>query len=277
MAVVTFAQLGSYGRLGNQMFQHACLVGLASRHGLTVAHPNHQFRLREVFDIPTPLLSELHLTERMLRVEEPKFSYNDSLIPLTPNTNYNLAGYFQTDKYWKHESDTIRKHFIFRDQSIEKTAKQCIASLRKTKPVVAIGVRRTDYLAAAAFHGLSLDYYTNALDHIKKTVGSAIFLVVSDDPAWCKEFFSRYSEYGEFHIVAEHFQHPTPDLVELSVLQNVDHVIAANSSFHWWGAWLNKNQGKMVIIPERWFAECGPRDYQDIACEGWIKCESKPY
>lgn len=274
MPFITMSNLGANGRLGNQMFQYAALLGMGYRHGYTVVHPPQDTRLSQVFTISSPRITafESNSVAKFTTIHEPKFSYSHSLIN-DHTGNVDLRGYFQTDKYWIELSDTIHSEFSFRDKSIDDTARSCIDDLKTSLPVVSIGVRRTDYLKFPNHHGLNLSYYDRAIETMHRKIGSATYIVVSDDPSWCRDFFAtKYAEYGTFHIAADHFIHQTPDLVELSIMKHSDHNIGANSSFHWWGTWLNKTTNKTVIFPFVWFGHAGPQDYQDIYCDGWIKC-----
>jgi len=108
-----------------------------------------------------------------------------------------------------------------------------------------------------------MDYYRNAISYMKNK-GVNIFYIFSDDIEWCKGHFSYIDEiiYVEGNINIK-------DLALMSICKNN---IIANSSFSWWGAWLNKNDDKIVIAPSTWF---GPSKKgfitEDLYCEDWIK------
>jgi hypothetical protein len=97
---------------------------------------------------------------------------------------------------------------------------------------------------------------------MKKLDSEAIFIVFSDDVEWCKKEFA-----GENYIVNE-IGNPYAEMCAMSLC---DHNIMANSSFSWWGSWLNRNPNKKVIAPSRWFGSAMNKNTDDIYCQDWIK------
>jgi hypothetical protein len=100
---------------------------------------------------------------------------------------------------------------------------------------------------------------------IKKMPKDSVFLIFSDDIQWCKENFPDMPE--KFRFIEGN-----KDYEDLYIMSHCKNNIIANSSFSWWGAWLNSNLEKTIIAPATWF---GPtlqnNDTTDLYCEGWIK------
>ncbi|MCH7643659.1 MAG: alpha-1,2-fucosyltransferase [Myxococcales bacterium] len=178
-----------------------------------------------------------------------------------------LEGYWQSERYFADSTDRVRKEFSFRKpplgQSAEIIAKMasCIA--------VSLHVRRGDYLtdpAANATHGVcSLDYYRTAIDYISERVSTPVFFLFSDEPEWVRENL----EFRGSATVIDH-NGPEAGYEDLRLMSQCAHHIIANSSFSWWGAWLNPNRNKIVVAPEKWFAD-GLRDTSDLLPANWVK------
>ena len=113
-------------------------------------------------------------------------------------------------------------------------------------------------------HGIiPVEYYLKAVDLIKAKTSEIKLLIFSDDIEWAKKHFKfPNTEFVSGDISETHFE----DLYLMSVCK---HNIIANSSFSWWGAWLNENPDKIVIAPKNWFNK-GPKDTYDLYPEGWI-------
>lgn len=251
--MISMNNLGSNGRLGNQMFQYAILKGLSAKYGYEFCIPpsaesnpyyDHVlftlFKMEEVnvgyTDYPT--------------YQEQGFRFDENLFNnCTDNTNLN--GYFQSYKYFQHINDEIVDNFSFKhNYDID------------TEYDVAIHVRRTDYVGKTEYHGLcSEEYYREALSYFNP---SGRFVVMSDDIEWCmrQDMFSGFD-----------FRTATSDHEDLYVMSKARNNIIANSSFSWWGAWLNKNPEKKVIAPWLWFnpGYIPIEDTMDLIPSDWIR------
>ena len=189
---------------------------------------------------------------------ERTFNYHD----INVNDNTNLHGYLQSEKYFKHCEDVIRKHF----EPSEKIKKEMKLIFDSTKDYCAVHVRRGDYVKLSATHHplQTLEYYNKAMSMIRKTNPGILFIVFSDELSWCKENLKgsdiNYSwEYGNPVHIYDFF-----------CMASFKHNIIANSSFSWWAAWLNKNPDKRVIAPLNWFGPALPENHdKDIVPEGW--------
>ncbi len=151
-----------------------------------------------------------------------------------------LKGYFQSEKYFKHNKNKILK--LFTCESVINQLKEKYKH-ELNKSTCSIHVRRGDYLNLSDHHPVqNMDYYINAINEIglDKT-----FFVLSDDISWCKDNFN----FLENVIYCENNE----DYEDLYLMSLCSHNIIANSSFSWWGAWLNRNKNKKVIAPKKWF------------------------
>jgi len=167
-----------------------------------------------------------------------------------------IRGYFQSHKYFSKFRDKILK-----DLNIQSLKSQVRKKYGDFSDFVSIHVRRGDYLELSAYHhNLEIDYYKKA---VKCFSEDTKFLIFSNDLEWCKENFN-FLKSAKFSQVEEDWE----DIVLMSTCR--DNIIA-NSSFSWWGAWLNENNDKKVIAPKKWF---GPlyshKSTEDLFPETWI-------
>jgi hypothetical protein len=132
---------------------------------------------------------------------------------------------------------------------------------------VAVHVRRGDYVsneAASKTHGLTgVDYYRAAVEQISKKVVRPNLYVFSDDPNWCKDNLA-------FKQATTYVAHNSDGAEDLRLMRLCRHNIIANSSFSWWGAWLNENPAKQVIAPQTWFAD-SIHNTKDLIPSTWQK------
>lgn len=258
---VTFNKIGKYGRLGNQMFQYATLIGVSDRLNLVPAinyscKSDNSFlnlELDEIFNI-TARHSEGIVPTHVYY--EKDFSYNPDVFNISPDTD--LFGYFQSEKYFNHCQPKIRKEFTFKNEpKLNKKFEQF-----KHQTTVSLHVRRTDYLKLPDVYPFSLQYYLDALEYIETKIGKFTCLVFSDDIQWCKDNLKHKNIT---------FVYQEGDKEEdLYFMSQTTHSIIANSSFSWWGAWLKPSPNKIIVAPKNWFGANGPKNWQDIYCDGWI-------
>lgn len=281
------------GGLGNQMFQYAFAEALRS-YGREVACslgfyrkcPNAmRFCLEQVF--PNIELNEIDddtfnsidnkwiqikqnktdldkflvdYENRFFWVEEIKYrSRFDENIFRTKNCVF--VGYWQTEKYFKNIADEIRKIYTF--QCAEDELIQLSDQLRNN--YYSIHIRRGDYLNNKSFEGICTEeYYKKAIDYIYSKNGKAQFIFFSDDIKWIKHNFQLSGAIYCEDSLFEHYQ----DWYDMYLMSKCCGNIIANSSFSWWGAWLNENPNKIVIAPKRWH---NAYDAPDICPEEWVR------
>ena len=166
-----------------------------------------------------------------------------------------IDGFFQSEKYFKHNRQAILDMFTFNFELDKK-----YDFLKKYK-TTSIHVRRGDYINYPHHHPTqSLEYFSESIKILERE--TELFVVFSDDIDWCKE---NLKLDNIIYIENE------KDYVELYLMSICSHNIISNSSFSWWGAWLNENENKKVIGPSKWFGEAISFNSKDILPEEWIK------
>lgn len=248
------------GGIGNQMFQIAACVSLAKRLGFTAMFDPKKhflpFQGRPFSDYENNINSLILVIKNLSILNEyvsPKFNYVQ--IPnIQPFTI--IKGGFQSEKYF--DKKLINIIFSIRHE----IKKYLLEKYEDVSDKCSIHVRRGDYLKLWPHHVfVGEEYYTKALEIIRSK-GIKKFLVFSDDKEWCKQFFKG----DEFEFVEDE------DYNELYLMSLCHSNVIGNSTFSWWGAWLNQNQNKMVIAPNTWFGP-GYKDWDtsDLIPEDWIK------
>jgi hypothetical protein len=275
------------GGLGNQMFQYACGRALALRNndtlkldisGYSRQHPGDAFRTYSLshFSIEETITGESEATKaryplgsiskyaEMFRKKIMR-QFNVGFIPRimrmkTTGKNVYLDGFWQSENYFADCADDIRREFTLK-KPLDPTA-QKIAGEIAAGPSVSIHIRRGDIVNDGGKSGLfgiaTPEYYSHALvclaeklsaHHIKGIKNFRVF-VFSDDMEWTKK--NIVIPYPTTYVLGNDAKTNLPDYEEMTLMSMCDHNIIANSSFSWWGAWLNKNPEKIVIAPARW-------------------------
>jgi hypothetical protein len=282
------------GGLGNQMFQYAAARALSLSSGRTLLldtsgfskYGLHQgFELQRVFNCPAQTAQQADLVRvlgwqssdlakrllsrpamRWLRREsfviEPHYNYWSG-IDSVPQDAY-LVGYWQSERYFSAYVDAIRQDLSFKTPL--NASNEAMANIINGTCSVSLHVRRGDYVtnpAANSVHGLcSMDYYLRAVQHVAKQLAQPHFFVFSDDIEWAKN-----SLHIDFPCTFIAHNTGADSYMDMHLMSLCQHNIIANSSFSWWGAWLNANPGKCVIAPKNWFAKEMPA--QDLIPAGW--------
>jgi hypothetical protein len=283
------------GGLGNQMFQYAVgrsrMLTLGTELKLHVAdfagYGLHQgFELDRVFAAPFSLASENDVhsilgwrgcrqCRRLLKkryfsalrgtrfIVEPGFQYWPD-ISCIKDASY-LMGYWQSEKYFTDIQDAIRSDFVFKGELSGQNAElaQCITKSN----AVSLHVRRGDYASnprTNATHGLcSLDYYRTAICYLAEHIESPEFFIFSDDVPWARNNLNIPfpSTYVDHNKGKESYN-------DMRLMSLCRHHIIANSSFSWWGAWLNARTDKIVVAPRLWFAN--GTSTGDLIPDNWL-------
>jgi hypothetical protein len=187
----------------------------------------------------------------------------------TPENGHTLYtdGYFQSEKYFKHIRTLLLNEFRFPDM-----CGKC-AVLRNNIEAhpnsIGVHVRRGDYLkpGVSDYHGvLPLSYYTNAVASMERLVADAHYFVFSDDMDWCRSHLTILGKNVTF------MNTEAAEWTDLALMSSCRHQIIANSSYSWWAAWLNTDIRKVVIAPQKWYADQQFSDVtNDILPDKWIK------
>jgi hypothetical protein len=277
--MISYKKIGHFGRLGNQMFQFAATVGIANKAKLGYAFPKENTEIpnvedfkdgvrREVyFDLPKyfpnvkDTLTPIERIETLHVAQEPYFHFCPDVFTIPDQTN--LMGYFQTEKYFEHCSELIRTYFEFNEET-KKKSENSFPIFPSHVQFVSIHLRRGDYAGLQQFHPvMDADYYFGAMLNFLE--GDYCFLIFSDDIEYAKELF------GEQENIV-YIEGNDPD-VDMCMMSMCHHNVIANSSFSWWGAWLNDYPKKKVIAPKKWFGPAykGVHDTKDLYPQSWIK------
>ena len=284
------------GGLGNQMFQYAMSRSLSLERDDSLYLDVQDFKgyalhngyeLNRVFNINTKLAGSLELKKALgwrayssvrKKLYNPKLSkfrgrnfFVDTQFSSwrqlndVPNDCY-LMGNWQTESYFENFQETIRADFSFRLPPAGLNA--VLFDQISRVSAVSLHVRRGDYVtnpSSLAFHGLcSLNYYRRAINYISDRVDNPVFYIFSDDIPWARENLQlKHScHYVESNEGMESYN-------DMRLMSQCQHHIIANSSFSWWGAWLNPKADKIVIAPRIWVV--GDFDTSDIVPDTWIQ------
>ena len=288
--MITFLELGKYGRLGNQLFQYAALKSIALKNGYQCKIPNP-----EVMDWHGQkcLLSELNLEADFLIQDDIKNVTNMAIEP-SPDwffepffsipDNTSIHGYFQSTYYFKDFKEQICKELTPQQKYMDE-AQSHISSLKKDgHEVVSIHLRRGDLIDGTnneylTFYGendiydensVYGKYITNALKYFENQ--KVKFLVFTggsrtgddkDDISWAKKTFKREN----FHV-----SETNDPLKDFAMIMSCDHNIVCHlTTFGWWGAYLNPNPNKKVIAPKNYFYDKPPEYVRPgFLPEDWI-------
>lgn len=282
------------GGLGNQMFQFAAGYALAKKHGVPLrldiedfaGYRLHQgFELDRVFELKADIANEADFSRvlgwrkpdvirRLLSrprfsflsggrfLVEPQFDYW-SAIESVGNECY-LAGYWQTEKYFRSIAREISKNFRFRELLHDRNIEW--ERMIRGSTSISLHVRRGDYVSNTttnSVHGTcGLDYYRAAIEKIVSQVDLPEFFVFSDDIPWVVENL-RISQ--PVHYISNNVGKDS--YIDMRLMTLCRHNIIANSSFSWWGAWLNDADEKIIIAPKTWFA--GKPRPKDLYPDSW--------
>lgn len=197
---------------------------------------------------------------------EPKYTYNKETLDTGKDVLF--MGDWQSERYFTNIADRVRAEFTLKGMSkLAMAFKKQISDGVGGTPV-SVHIRRGDYVSnpkTASKHGaLPLSYYEAAVTELKKTVSNPVFYIFSDDIEWCKQNLS-------FLKPAVYVSDPELSFAEeITLMSLCRHHIVANSSFSWWGAWLDPRTDKTVIAPKEWFkigtdtSDMIPREWKQI-------------
>lgn len=234
------------------MWQIAVAESLAAKHGDEVLYTSPEWRYSQFFegDFTPQMVSNFAISKVW---KEPHFHYT----PIEYKPEMAIEGYFQSYKYLDEE--LIKSKF-----RIKETIRQELREKHKEllgKPNCSIHVRRGDYLTLPNHHPtITMSYIMKAVKLFPK---DTVFLVFSDDPEWCKQSFPAQGK--KFFVIEGQ-----SDIEDLALQTMCDNNIIANSSYSWWGAYLNPNPEKKVVTPLKWFGEAYSHfDIKDMHPESW--------
>jgi hypothetical protein len=285
------------GGLGNQMFQYATARRLAEKHSTILKldisgfeqYKLHRYSLHcfhiweylatynEIKDIckennlfrkvGKKILSKFNFfAYHNQNILTEKFFHFDSQILDAPN-NVLLDGYWQSEKYFADIKDILRREFVVKYQQDSLSAK--FAEQIQSAESVSLHVRRTDYVNNSLtnqIHGTcNQEYYTQAVQYIGNRTSNPHFFIFSDEPEW-----ARHNLNLDYPITIVDCNDASHNYEDLRLMSLCKHNIIANSSFSWWGAWLNQTHHRIVIAPKYWFNNSS-RNTKDLIPKSWIR------
>jgi hypothetical protein len=261
--MITHKSIGYSGRLGNQMFQYAALKVLSLKTGFEMFLPNntsikpdgcfdmtnnkwieYKLDLLDCFDLSYPILDNTLSNQ----YQEQSFEFEPFTIP----DDTSIDGYFQSYKYFEDFKQDILNDFKFKNKILNK----CQEEISKYINPISIHIRRGDYVNHPGFWNITPEYIQSALSYFSDD--EYTFLIFSDDIEWCKQIFPE----GVVFIEGNQFE-------DLCLMSLCDHNVISNSSYSWWGAYLNQNDNKKVIAPKNWFIPSKPLN--DLYPLKWIQ------
>lgn len=284
------------GGLGNQMFEYAMYLSLKE------AHPQEEIKvctrsfggyglhngleIQRIFGMELP---EASLFE-MSKVAYPFFNYNTWRVmrhwlpkrksmtrggfdipfdfsQVTREDSCYYEGYWQNEGNFKHIREKILEAYTFPEFTDERNLQ--LAERLKNTNAVSCHIRRGDYLKEPAMCVCTPGYYARAITEMYEKVKPELYVIFSDDIQWCKENIGDM--IGECEAVFVDWNKGEQSFRDIQLMTLCKHNIIANSSFSWWGAWLNQNEDKVVVAPEA-FMKIVP--VNDPICENWIKVKS---
>lgn len=251
------------GGLGNQLFQIATTISLSLKnkvpYGINLdlcETPNQGFTANKYSKTIFKNVNRIIDYPFKFIYNEPKFSFSE--IPFKDDMI--IRGYFQSDKYFLDYKEEITNVF-----HIPEETKTNVTNFFNEKQIsgltTCVHIRRGDYLKYNDFHSVcNINYYKKAID----LIGDSTFIFISDDIEWVKQNFnSKNFILSEFEC----------EISDLTLMTMCDNVITSNSSFSWWGSYLNKNKDKKIITPNRWFGPSGHKDIEDVYPKEWVKLD----
>ena len=221
------------GRLGNQLFRFAALLGISTRYNRRMTIDASEKELLSVF--PDAGVVSVDSCASRLLLGSPKFATYDAAFEHLPDKDICSEGYFQSWRYFRDVEKTLRSRLAFSARVGRRAATLYDRALKKgvvansSTTVVGVHVRRGDYRIAVEYNMPSVSYYRKAMEYFKRKTRNAHFLVVSDDIEWCKTNLNFFPEMTFHHNSAA---------VDLALLSSCQHIIISVGTYGWWSAWL---------------------------------------
>ena len=280
--------------LGNQMFQYAFYCALKNKmknenfiieNGYFKYNNIHNgYELNEIFSISfksNELINIFFNSENILIkiirkifkivyrakiLQQKNTQYVSDKINLKKNI---FIGYWQSEQYFKDIENKIRKIYSF--PKLDEKNKRLEEKI-KNEESISIHIRRGDYIKHPTLGGLiTKEYYIKAIEYIEKYIQNPKYYIFSDDIEWCR----RELNLNNREITFINHNKDEESYKYMQLMSQCKHNIIPNSSFSWWGAWLNKNPNKIVIAPKRWFTKESGYRYEDIVPKSWIKIDNE--
>lgn len=271
-------------QLGNWLFQYAAGKSLSLMHGVDLELDLYTFGFRAKkerlelgqfkaeFRFHNPLVSKArrflvggnYPDKSQVVFKEKNWGFDPDFLSL-PNSAY-LTGLFQSDKYFQSFETEIRADLQFKISPTDLETVNVEHEIRGCN-AISIHVRRGDYLTSLVHNVCGVQYYLNAIAYIRLRVDKPHFFFFSDDIQWCIK--SLQIENATYVDVVRSRHCSVNDMRLMSLCE---HHIISNSTYSWWGAWLNDSENKIVVTPDIWFNnDDNQRAMQDTVPQNWVK------
>ena len=184
---------------------------------------------------------------------------------LNQPVNYAIYdGWWQSECYFKKESKALRNTFSFKTGILEKS-KSMFEQIQESN-AICLNVRRTDFLKNDVLNTTNLAYFERAAQYLAERIEDPHFFVFTDDLPWCRKNIKLKHPvtFVSHDLKGEKFGN------YLQLMKSCQHFIIPNSSFAWWAVWLNENQNKMVVAPQKWFNDSSINT-SDLIPSTWIR------
>jgi len=233
--MITMRDFGNNGRLANQLFQYASLLGIANKYDKELHLKSWHYSDYFIGRFPINHISKINVN-----YEELNFHFDN--IDIKKNENMNLEGYFKSEKYWEHCKEIIREKLTFTNNFIYIVNKQFEyknGNILGKKPLIGIHIRKGDYINNPNYYQLPIHYYIQALkENFNNYESDYNIIFFSDDIEYCKLHFSC--------LFNAYFSENNSDIEDLCLMSQCENLILSNSSYSWWGAYLGVNKIKVI-------------------------------
>ena len=288
------------GGLGNQMFIYAFCLELRARgynsilfkprHNTSKGYGHQGYELKKLFsvietvDFSSKLISIwLSLYSQFIRILPTRLKKNVfklvgiNTIKVPENfifypdifsfkhSNEVYMGTWQSEKYFLNAKEEVRRQFAFKEEFLSTETKNVLQDL-VSGISVSIHIRRGDYLSPQYINGFggicTVEYYKKAIEYMNNQFSNPNFYIFTDDKEWVKENFCMDNpNFVSHNMGCNSWQ-------DMYLMSQCKHNIIANSSFSWWGAWLNDNPDKIVIAPQHWW---NGFEKDDVVPDNWLR------
>jgi hypothetical protein len=270
------------GGLGNQMFIYAFYLQMRKRFPNTRIdltdmlkyNAHNGYELQRVFGIsdnevrlPQWLKKTIEflffktIIERKQNLETMEAYKKDYLYPLIY-----FKGFYQSERFFADVANEVRQAFTFNKKMANSSTLAMLHDIDTNEHSVSLHVRRGDYMEPKFYERYgkvcTLEYYQRAIDHMLSINSQAKFYVFSNDIDWVKQNLNIANvAFIDFNQGKDSWQ-------DMMLMSHCRHNVICNSSFSWWGAWLNPNPEKVVIAPKRWYSDI---EAPYITPNSWIR------
>jgi len=185
------------------------------------------------------------------------------------NRRIGLGGLWQSEKYFEKSTSIIRNDLQFNDDMFPEIVLDKGVLIQNENSIM-LHVRRGDYLSVPIYENLEKKYFIDAIELVCSKINAPKFYIFSDDINWVQFNLLNYFEKQNINYCIIGFT--KTDIEDFFLMSKCRHAIISNSTFSWWAAWLNENNQKLIIAPDRWFKrEVTKYPDIDILPGRWIK------